>query len=54
MEGRYYGITPGLHETVFIKTNRELRTKEIEVYSYIAGKQANEGIFNGAKFDHLL
>ncbi len=49
-KGSYYGIEPGVHETIFVKANRDVRQYETAVYSLIALQQAREGQFNGIRF----
>jgi hypothetical protein len=48
--GKYYGIEPGVHETIFVKANRDSRQKEMASYSHIALQQAREGQFDGVWF----
>jgi len=44
--GTYFGITPGIHETLFVKNSRQLWPKEVKVYTRIARQQAQKGIFS--------
>lgn len=48
--GAYYGIEPGVHETIFVKANRNVRPREVKVYSHIALQQARQGQFDGVRF----
>jgi hypothetical protein len=49
-KGTYYGISPGVHETIFVKANRNVRPQEVAVYSRIYSQQAQQGKFDGLRF----
>jgi hypothetical protein len=50
--GWYFNITPGIHETVFVKMTRQFLSKEMHAYGTMARQQQRNGFFDGMAIPH--